>query len=79
MKITRCATAVVEANYDYTYVRIHADDGACGTGRSVAVVAAYLVRTEALSPEAALDEVAALRGGRSEVSRRLCSMVGLRP
>jgi protein tyrosine phosphatase (PTP) superfamily phosphohydrolase (DUF442 family) len=50
-----------------------------GTGRSVAVVAAYLVRTEALSPEAALDEVAALRGGRSEVSRRLCSMVGLRP
>jgi hypothetical protein len=28
MKITRCATAVVEANYDYTYVRIHADDGA---------------------------------------------------
>lgn len=32
MKITRCATAVVEANYDYTYVRIHADDGAYGTG-----------------------------------------------
>ena len=32
MKITRCATAVVEANYDYTYVRIHADNGAYGTG-----------------------------------------------
>src|SRR5436309_1454620 len=32
MKITRCTTAVVEANYDYTYVRIHDDDGAYGTG-----------------------------------------------
>ena len=32
MKITRCATAVVEANYDYTYVRIHADNGIYGTG-----------------------------------------------
>jgi gluconate/galactonate dehydratase len=32
MKITRCATAVVEANYDYTYVRVHADDGTYGTG-----------------------------------------------
>lgn len=32
MKITRCTTAVVEANYDYTYVRIHADDGLYGTG-----------------------------------------------
>lgn len=32
MKITRCTTAVVEANYDYTYVRIHADDGCYGTG-----------------------------------------------
>ena len=32
MKITRCATAVVEANYDYTYVRIHADNGVYGTG-----------------------------------------------
>lgn len=32
MKITRCTTAVVEANYDYTYVRIHADDGTYGTG-----------------------------------------------
>jgi len=49
-----------------------------GMGRSVAVVAAYLVETEALAPEVALDEVAGLRGGRSEVSRRLCSMVGLR-
>ena len=32
MKITRCATAVVEANYDYTYVRIYADNGVYGTG-----------------------------------------------
>lgn len=32
MKITRCTTAVVEANYDYTYVRIHADNGVYGTG-----------------------------------------------
>ena len=32
MKITHCTTAVVEANYDYTYVRIHADNGAYGTG-----------------------------------------------
>src|SRR4051794_9998868 len=32
MKITRCATAVVEANYDYTFVRIHADNGVYGTG-----------------------------------------------
>ena len=32
MKITRCATAVVEANYDYTYVRIWADNGIYGTG-----------------------------------------------
>lgn len=32
MRITRCATAVVEANYDYTYVRIWSDDGQYGTG-----------------------------------------------
>ena len=32
MKITRCATAVVEANYDYTFVRIHADNGPTGRG-----------------------------------------------
>jgi L-alanine-DL-glutamate epimerase-like enolase superfamily enzyme len=32
MRITRGATAVVEANYDYTYVRIWADDGTYGTG-----------------------------------------------
>ena len=32
MKITHCTTAVVEANYDYTYVRIHADNGVYGTG-----------------------------------------------
>ena len=32
VKITRCATAVVEANYDYTYVRIRADNGLYGTG-----------------------------------------------
>ena len=32
MKITRCTTAVVEANYDYTYVRIHSADGTYGTG-----------------------------------------------
>jgi gluconate/galactonate dehydratase len=32
MQITRCATAVVEANYDYTYVRIWSDDGHYGTG-----------------------------------------------
>jgi gluconate/galactonate dehydratase len=32
LKITHCTTAVVEANYDYTYVRIHADNGVYGTG-----------------------------------------------
>lgn len=32
MKITHCTTAVVEANYDYTFVRIHADNGMYGTG-----------------------------------------------
>lgn len=32
MRITHCSTAVVEANYDYTYVRIHADNGVFGTG-----------------------------------------------
>ncbi len=33
MKITRVTTAVVEANYDYTFVRIEADqDGLYGTG-----------------------------------------------
>ncbi|MBI5756896.1 MAG: mandelate racemase/muconate lactonizing enzyme family protein [Planctomycetales bacterium] len=32
MKITRCSTAVVEANYDYTYVRIFNDRGEYGTG-----------------------------------------------
>src|SRR5262245_12108960 len=32
VKITRCVTAVVEANYDYTYVRIWADNGLYGTG-----------------------------------------------
>ncbi len=33
MRITRLTTAVVEANYDYTFVRIEADrDGLCGTG-----------------------------------------------
>ena len=32
MRITRLATAVVEANYDYTYVRIWNDKGEYGTG-----------------------------------------------
>ena len=32
MKITHCTTAVVEANYDYTFVRIHANNGVYGTG-----------------------------------------------
>jgi len=32
MKITHCSTAVVAANYDYTFVRIHADNGLYGTG-----------------------------------------------
>jgi L-alanine-DL-glutamate epimerase-like enolase superfamily enzyme len=32
LKITCCTTAVVEANYDYTFVRIHADNGLYGTG-----------------------------------------------
>ena len=33
MKITRLTTAVVQANYDYTFVRIEADrDGLYGTG-----------------------------------------------
>lgn len=35
MKITRVTTAVVEANYDYTYTRIETDrDGIFGTGES---------------------------------------------
>jgi protein-tyrosine phosphatase len=46
-----------------------------GLGRSVAVVAAYLVEAEGLSPEAALHEVAGLRGGRREISQPLCSLV----
>jgi gluconate/galactonate dehydratase len=33
MKITRVETAVVEANYDYTFIRLHGDrDGLYGTG-----------------------------------------------
>jgi gluconate/galactonate dehydratase len=32
MKITHCTTAVVEANYDYTFVRIFNDRGEFGTG-----------------------------------------------
>src|SRR5438067_1963209 len=33
MKITRVESAVVEANYDYTFVRVHSDrDGLYGTG-----------------------------------------------
>jgi L-alanine-DL-glutamate epimerase-like enolase superfamily enzyme len=32
MKITGVSTAVVEANYDYAFVRIHTDDGVHGTG-----------------------------------------------
>lgn len=50
-----------------------------GTGRSVAIVAAYLVDTEGLAPEDALEEVAGLRGGLGEVTRGLRSMVELRP
>ncbi|MBI3920502.1 MAG: mandelate racemase/muconate lactonizing enzyme family protein [Armatimonadetes bacterium] len=35
MKITRITTAVVEANYDYTFIRVEADrDGLYGTGES---------------------------------------------
>jgi gluconate/galactonate dehydratase len=34
MKITAVKTAVVEANYDYTFVRIYADSGESGTGES---------------------------------------------
>jgi gluconate/galactonate dehydratase len=34
MKITAVKTAVVEANYDYTYIRVFADSGAYGTGES---------------------------------------------
>jgi gluconate/galactonate dehydratase len=34
MKITAVKTAVVEANYDYTYTRIFADTGEYGTGES---------------------------------------------
>jgi L-alanine-DL-glutamate epimerase-like enolase superfamily enzyme len=34
MKITAVKTAVVEANYDYTFIRIHADSGEYGTGES---------------------------------------------
>ena len=50
-----------------------------GTGRSVAVVAAYLADTEKLSPKAALEEVARLRGGLDDVSRGLRSLVEVRP
>ena len=32
MRIAAVTTAVVEANFDYTYVRVHADDGSYGTG-----------------------------------------------
>jgi gluconate/galactonate dehydratase len=32
MRIMQCTTAVVAANYDYTFVRILADDGTYGTG-----------------------------------------------
>ncbi|MFN3650423.1 MAG: mandelate racemase/muconate lactonizing enzyme family protein [Armatimonadota bacterium] len=32
MRITRVTTAVVEANYDWTFVRIEADNGLTGTG-----------------------------------------------
>ncbi len=35
MKITRVTTAVVQANFDYTYVRIHTDEGVFGTGECV--------------------------------------------
>jgi gluconate/galactonate dehydratase len=34
MKITAVKTAVVEANYDYTYTRVFADTGEYGTGES---------------------------------------------
>src|SRR5216683_3891169 len=34
MKIVAVKTAVVEANYDYTFVRIYADSGEFGTGES---------------------------------------------
>jgi L-alanine-DL-glutamate epimerase-like enolase superfamily enzyme len=34
MKITAVKTAVVEANYDYTYVRLYTDSGEFGTGES---------------------------------------------
>ncbi len=37
MKITRVTTAVVQANFDYTYVRIHTDEGLYGTGECVSV------------------------------------------
>jgi L-alanine-DL-glutamate epimerase-like enolase superfamily enzyme len=32
MKITAVTTAVVQANFDYTYVRVHTDEGVHGTG-----------------------------------------------
>lgn len=32
MRITGVTTAVVEANFDYTYVRVHTDEGLFGTG-----------------------------------------------
>jgi len=34
MKVTAVKTAVVEANYDYTYIRVYADTGEYGTGES---------------------------------------------
>ena len=34
MKLTAVKTAVVEANYDYTYVRVYTDSGEYGTGES---------------------------------------------
>lgn len=49
-----------------------------GTGRSVAVVAAYLVESEGLTPDEALGEVATFRGGVGEVSRYLCALAGIR-
>jgi gluconate/galactonate dehydratase len=34
LKITDVRTAVVEANYDWTFTRIYTDDGLMGTGES---------------------------------------------
>ncbi|HEY8525409.1 MAG TPA: mandelate racemase/muconate lactonizing enzyme family protein [Acidimicrobiales bacterium] len=69
MKITDVTTAVVEANFDYVFVRVHTDEGVHGTGECffapgiTAVVRDFgrvLVGTDPTSVNAALARLIAL-------------------